>query len=97
MCSPIAQRLISFFLAAMCSLSALAASTMAMAQEEKVELSVVAGQIRSQGYTCTKPKSAERDETESVPGKPVYHLVCDDGAYLVRLVPKQAAEVMKTE
>ena len=72
-------------------------SIAAMAQEQKVELSAIADQIRRQGYTCPNSKSAERDHTEPVPGKPVYHLVCDDGAYLVRLVSKRAAEIMKTE
>jgi hypothetical protein len=65
----------------------------AAAQDQSVELRIVAGRIRSQGYVCKNPSSVERVEAESMPNEPVYVLTCDGISYRVRLVPDQAAEV----
>ena len=65
----------------------------AAAQEQNVELRIVADRIRSQGYTCRNPSSVERSEAESMPNEPVYVLQCDGMSYRVRLIPDQAAEV----
>ncbi len=71
--------------------------TSANAQEEAVEMTVLADQIRSQGFACNSPTSAERVTAESVPEEPIYLLKCESGAYQIRLVPDQAAVVTKVE
>lgn len=65
----------------------------ALAQDEAAMISVVANQIRSQGYACANPTSAKRDEAASVPLEPVYVLICENASYRVRIVPDQAADV----
>lgn len=58
---------------------------------------IIATQIRQQGFTCEKPKSAERDSEESKPGAVVWILTCENATYKVRLRPNMAADVEKTE
>jgi hypothetical protein len=70
-------------------------STSAVAQDEHVEITVIAGQLRAQGFVCANPASADRLAKKSVPGKPVYLLKCENAVYEVRLIPNQAAEVTK--
>jgi hypothetical protein len=65
----------------------------AVAQDTPV--TVVADQVRSQGFACSNPSTAERIEAESRPEEPVYLLTCEEAIYKVRLVPDQAAEVTK--
>jgi hypothetical protein len=71
--------------------------TSANAQSESVEVTVLADQIRSQGFTCDNPISAKRIAAESVPEEPVYLLKCESAIYRIRLVPDQAAKVTKIE
>lgn len=71
--------------------------TSATAQEESVEMTVLADQIRSQGYPCSSPVSAERVAVESVQDEPVYLLKCEDATYQIRLIPDQAAKVTRME
>ena len=58
-----------------------------------IDVKVVADQIRSQGYACTNPSSAQRIAVESAPEEPVYLLICENATYQVRLIPDQAAKV----
>ena len=65
--------------------------------QEQAEIAVVADQVRSQGYACANPSSAERIAAQSAPEEPVYLLICEDATYEVRLVPDQAAKVTKVK
>jgi hypothetical protein len=55
--------------------------------------SVVATQLRAQGYACKNPKSAERDERDSRPDATAWIVDCGDAVYRIRLIPHRAAEV----
>jgi hypothetical protein len=61
--------------------------------QDSIDATVIAAQVRSQGYTCTEPVSAEPAEAASRPDEQAYVLQCGDATYRVRLVPDQAAEV----
>ena len=54
---------------------------------------VIATQIRSQGFGCNLPTTAERDPLASIPDEGVWLLQCEDGSYRVRLIPHMAAKV----
>ena len=58
---------------------------------------LVADQVRSQGFTCAKAISAERDTAASAPNETVYVLKCEGATYRVVLIPDQAAKVTKVE
>lgn len=75
--------------------AAYAIFTTAAAQEESVEMTVLAGQIRSQGYPCSNPISAQRMAAKSAQEEPVYLLTCEDATYQIRLFPDQAAKVTR--
>lgn len=77
--------------------TAYAISTSATAQEESVEMTVLADQIRSQGYPCSNPISAQRMAAESVQEEPVYQLKCESATYRIRLIPDQAAKVTRVK
>ena len=49
--------------------------------------------IRSQGFGCNQPTTAERDPLASIPDEGVWLLQCEDGSYRVRLIPHMAAKV----
>jgi hypothetical protein len=68
----------------------------AQAQEE-VAASIIAAQIRRQGFTCDKAKSADRDPGVSRPDLPVWTLDCGNASYRVQLVPNMAAKVEKLD
>ena len=55
----------------------------------------VAAQVRGQGYPCTDPVSAVRDEAASKPDLPVYVLTCANATYSVKVIPDQAAVITK--
>ena len=55
----------------------------------------VADQVRSQGFACTDPVSAKRDEAASKPDLPVYVLTCANASYRVKVIPDQAAVITK--
>ena len=69
----------------------------ALAQDQSADLRIVADQVRSQGFACNNPSSAERIEAESAPNKTVYVLKCEGVTYRVVLIPDQAAEVTKVK
>lgn len=60
---------------------------------EESAKTVIAVQIRRQGYECEQPKTATRDTALSKPDGAVWILTCGDRRYRVRLVPDMAAQV----
>ena len=56
---------------------------------------IVASQIRSQGYACDSPQSAERDVAASKAHEVVWMLDCQNASYRVTLIPNMAAKVDK--
>lgn len=65
----------------------------ALSEQLETPVEIIAAQIRSQGYTCDKPKSAERDVAASKPNGEVWILHCEAETYRVHLVPDMAAKV----
>lgn len=55
--------------------------------------SILADQIRDQGYVCDRAEEAHRDEALSKPDEPVWTLRCGNAAYRIRLRGNMAAEV----
>jgi len=82
-----------------CAASAVAGAifTSANAQDQNVDMTVLADQIRSQGFACSNPTSVERIAAESVADVPVYVLKCESAIYQIRLIPDQAAVVTRIE
>ena len=68
-------------------------ATPVLAQEQSAAVDIVAAQVRSQGFACTNPVSAEKVEAESMPDQAVYILVCEGVKYHVRLIPDEAADI----
>jgi hypothetical protein len=56
---------------------------------------IIAAQIRSQGYACNSPQSAERDVVASAANQTVWMLHCQNASYRVTLIPNLAAKVEK--
>ena len=56
---------------------------------------IIAAQIRSQGYACNSPQSAERDVAASAANQAVWLLRCQNASYRVTLIPNLAAKVEK--
>jgi hypothetical protein len=90
--------------AAMAVAAALAAATIAalqvhagLAEGPGTPASIVAAQIRAQGYACAGPVAATRDRRASRPNGAVWTLRCRNASYRVRLVPDMAAEVARIE
>lgn len=61
--------------------------------QENIDATVIAVQIRNQGYECNEPVSAAPAPAESEPDEQAYVLQCGNATYRVRLIPDQAAEV----
>ena len=55
--------------------------------------SMLAAQIRLQGFTCDKPLGASRDAKRSRPDRAVWILKCSNATYLVTRAPDMAAKV----
>jgi hypothetical protein len=51
--------------------------------------------VRSQGFPCSNPSSAERISAESAPNQTVYLLKCEGMTYRVLLIPDQGAQVTR--
>jgi hypothetical protein len=64
----------------------------APASDETVQ-SMLAAQIRSQGFVCKKPLGAKRDARRSRPDYDVWVLKCDNAIYRVSRAPDMAAKV----
>ena len=75
------------------AIAIIASSLAAAADEAQVDASIVADQVRNQGFSCSDPVSATRDEANSKPDQAAYVLTCADASYNVRLIPDMAAEV----
>jgi len=71
-------------------------SVEAQAQNESAA-SIIAVQIRKQGFACENPQSADRDEKASKPDLPVWVLKCDNATYRVRVVANMADRVEKLD
>lgn len=54
---------------------------------------IIAAQIRRQGYQCDNPKNADRDTRDSKPDQAVWLLDCGNITYRVRLRAGGAAKV----
>ena len=78
-------------------LAALAIALPIAAQAQDTDVSIIAAQVRSQGFACDNPSGAERLAGESLPDQQVYKLTCDGITYRVHLIPDQAAEITKLE
>lgn len=75
------------------AIAIIASSLAAAADEAEVDAGIVADKVRSQGFTCSDPVSAVRDEANSKPDQAAYVLTCADASYNVRLIPDMAAEI----
>ena len=71
-------------------LAGLAATALPVAAQSDAG-TLVATQVREQGYECTDPVSAQRDGEAD--DDAVWILTCANGSYRVRLVPDQAAKI----
>jgi hypothetical protein len=54
---------------------------------------ILAAQIRIQGFTCDKALGATRDRKRSKPDRPVWVLKCSNATYRVTRAPDMAAKV----
>ena len=70
----------------------------AQAQDGAVALEVVATAVRTQGFPCEKPSSAQRDAQLSKPNLPVWLLTCESVRYRVEIMPSgRRAQVTKID
>ena len=65
------------------------------AAAEEAPTEIIAAQIRTQGYTCNNPGSAEREQQQS--GDAVWILKCENASFRVRLIPDMAADVERLD
>ena len=78
--------------------AALWAVSLSAAADDMTQAAVdVAAQVRGQGYACTDPVSATRDEPASKPDLPVYVLTCANASYRVKVIPDQAAVITQEQ
>jgi hypothetical protein len=54
---------------------------------------ILAAQLRDQGYACDRPQSATQDMQASKPDEAVWIVQCENDKYRVRLDPDMAAKV----
>jgi len=55
--------------------------------------SMLAAQIRMQGFTCDRPLGAARDSKRSRPDRGVWVLRCNNASYRVTRAPDMAAKI----
>jgi len=80
------------------ALNALDASLTEEAQAQtEPAASIIAVQLRKQGFACEKANGADRDSNVSRPDTPVWILDCGNATYRVELVPNMAAKVEKLD
>jgi hypothetical protein len=75
------------------ALTVLAPAPLAAQSGGDESTTIVAAQIRAQGYKCDDPQSAKQDAQASRPDEAVWLLQCEDASYRVRLDPDMAAKV----
>jgi hypothetical protein len=63
------------------------------AQAQETVQSMLAAQVRTQGFVCDKALGAAKDTKRSKPDRPVYVLKCSNANYRVSRVPDMAAKV----
>jgi hypothetical protein len=73
------------------------AAAMAAGAEGGDTQSVLAAQLREQGYACDQPQSAERDTQASTPDQAVWIVQCENAKYRMRLNPDMAAKVERID
>ncbi|MET0482716.1 MAG: hypothetical protein ABWZ27_07355 [Aestuariivirgaceae bacterium] len=69
----------------------------AQAQDNSVALQVMATAVRTQGFPCEKPSSAERNAELSKPNMSVWLLTCESNRYRVEIIPKLRARITKLD
>ncbi len=94
------QRMAAFggaglIVAALLSLGGFAAYVSGAQAQLEMTKEILAVQLRKQGFDCTTPMSAEREEAQSAPNETVWILKCDNASYRMRLVPDMAAAIEK--
>jgi hypothetical protein len=67
-----------------------------VAKAETVK-SMLAAQIRTQGFACDKPLKAKRDAKLSRPNHAVWVLKCENATYRIGRYPNMAAKVEKLD
>lgn len=65
----------------------------AAADDDSGAATIVADQVRSQGYDCSEPATAAKDAASSKPDVPVYVLTCANATYRVEVIPDQGAKI----
>jgi hypothetical protein len=55
----------------------------------------LAAQVRTQGFPCDKPQSADRNNDASRPNEEVWTLTCENASYRMTVVPDMAAKIEK--
>lgn len=60
-------------------------------------LKLLSDRLRLQGVACQHPKDAVRDAAASKPHESVWTIICDSGAYRLRLIPDMAAHIEKID
>jgi hypothetical protein len=83
--------------AALCLNAAVTVLSPGAQAQEEAAASIIAVQIRKQGFACDKARSADRDPGLSRPDLPVWTLDCGNASYRVQLVPNMAARVEKLD
>jgi hypothetical protein len=64
------------------------------AQAQQTVQSVLAAQIRTQGFSCDKTLGAKKDTRRSKPDHEVWVLRCSNATYRVSRAPDMAAKVV---
>jgi len=84
----------TWFSSAAAGLGVLVSSPIATkAQSQNPDMTIIADQIRGQGFACSTAVSIENIAAESAADQPVYKLMCDNATYKVHVIPDQAAIV----
>lgn len=65
----------------------------AAADDDSTAATIIADQVRDQGFACSEPVTADKDEASSKPDVPVYVLTCGNGSYRVEVIPDMAAKI----
>ncbi|TYL93956.1 hypothetical protein FXB40_19125 [Bradyrhizobium rifense] len=84
-----------FLVAATCSFQPVGAGATgdSNAFASETPRSMLAAQIRMQGFTCDKPLGALRDTKRSRPDRAVWVLKCSNATYRITRAPDMAAKV----
>ena len=78
------------------SVIALVGGSAVRAQDDTAQ-SMLAAQIRAQGFACDKPLAANRDTQRSSPDRAVWLLECSNAVYRVSRAPDMGAKVERVD